>query len=95
MAKKTKVSSKSENCTKEICEYSPTIYVDFDDVKEIEGLSVGDTVRVMVKGTVRSVEQREGYDEAKTRCSVSIKDFDAEIISNETDFDALLEDEDE
>lgn len=96
MAKKTKVSSKAKDGLLASCEYSPAIYVDFDDLKEVKGLSVGDTVRVVIKGTVRSVEQREAYDaKDKVRASVSIKDFEAEIITDENQFDSLLEDEDD
>lgn len=97
MAKKKKVSSKAEACGMAMgCSYSPTISVGFEKVEEISGLQVGDTVRVMIKGKVRSLDQREDYsDPKKILSSISIKDFDAEIISDENQFDSLLDDNDE
>lgn len=97
MAKKKKVSSQAEACGRVMgCSYSPTISVNFEKVEEISGLQVGDTVRVMIKGKVRSIDQREDYiDPKKILSSISIKDFDAEIISDENQFDSLLDDDDE
>ena len=97
MAKKKKVSSMKENCVVGAdCSYSPTISVDFEKAEEISGLQVGDTVRVMIRGKVRSLDQREDYsDPKKILSSISIKDFDAEIITDETQFDSLLDDDDE
>jgi hypothetical protein len=97
MAKKKKVSSKAEVCAMVgDCSYSPTISVDFEEAEEISGLSVGDTVRVMIRGKVRALDQREDYsDPKKILSSISIKDFDAEIITDENQFDSLLDDNDE
>jgi len=98
MAKKSKakVSSKESCCAVGSCDYSPTLYIDFDDMKEVKGVCVGDEIRLVVKGTVRSVEQREGYDDKeKARASVSLKDFEAEILDASTQFDSLLDDDDE
>lgn len=97
MAKKKKVSSKEEVCGGGMgCSYSPTISVDFEEAEKIADLQVGDTVRVMIRGTVRSLDQREDYDNPKKiLSSISIKDFDAEIISDENQFDSLLDDNDE
>lgn len=92
MAKKTKVSSNEVG----LCDstYSPSMYVDLDDVKEVKGLSVGDTVRIVIKGTIKSVEQRTSYeDDKKTMASIGIKDFDAEIVPASSQFDALFDDE--
>ena len=92
MAKKTKVSS-NELGLADVA-YSPSMYVDLDDVKEVKGLSVGDTVRIVIKGTIKSVEQRSSYDdESKTMASIGIKDFDAEIVKASSQFDSLFDDE--
>lgn len=97
MAKKSKVSSKNENCMAGAdCVYSPSLYIDFDELKEVKGLSVGDEVTVVIRGTIKSVEQRESYDEkGKTRASISVKDFEAEIVSGQTQIEALFGDEDD
>jgi hypothetical protein len=51
---------------------------------------------VVIKRKVRSLDQREDYiDPKKILSSISIKDFDAEIISDENQFDSLLDDNDE
>lgn len=87
--KKTKLSSKlgCEPC----CLYSPSMYIDFDSVKEVKGLSIGDEVRVVVKGTVKSVEQRE--TDGKAISSIRIEDFEAEIVPKSSEFDDLFDDE--
>lgn len=93
MAKK-KVSSNEALCCGDMA-YSPSMYVDFDKLGEIKGLSVGDKVRLVITGTVKSVEQRESYDDPKAvRGSLGIKDFEAEIIDDESnEFGALAEDD--
>lgn len=97
MAKKKKVSSAEEKCVSGMnCSYSHSISVDFEEAEEISGLQVGDTVRVMIRGKIRSLDQREDYsDPKKILSSISIKDFDAEIITDENQFDSLLDDDDE
>lgn len=93
MVKKKKVSSMVgvQDCT-----FSPTVYIDFDDLEEIEGLSVGDEVRVVLKGTIKSLDQRESYEKkGETTASICLKDFEAEIVENSNQFTALLNDEDE
>ena len=93
MAKKMKVSSKE--CAHESM-YSPSMYIDFDNASEIKGLTVGDTVRVVVRGTVKSLEQRkrEG-EEGKPLSSICIEDFEAELVPVSKDFDALFDDEED
>ena len=96
MAKK-KVSSKQQaGCVSADCTFSPSVHLDFADVTELEGLMVGDEVRVVIKGKVKAVEQREDWDDPKkTRASLSIKDFDATIVSDTNQFTELLDEEDE
>ena len=78
------------------CTYSPSVHLDFKDVSELEGLSVGDTVRVVIKGKVKGVEQREDWDDPKkTRASLSIKDFEATIVTDSNQFEELLDEEDD
>lgn len=96
MAKKMKMTSKAEGCTAMGPVYSPSMYVDFDDVKEVKGVSVGDTIAVVIKGTVKSVEQRTDPDDPnKVRSSISLTDFEAEIAPKAGMFDELLSDEDD
>ena len=92
MAKK-KVSSKKSDTS---CTYSPSVHLDFSDVSELEGLTVGDEVRVVIKGKVKAVEQREDWDDPKkTRASLSIKDFEATIVTDSNQFEELLDEEDD
>lgn len=94
MAKK-KVSSKVV-CESPDCTYSPSIYIDFDKLAEVKGLGVGDKVKVLITGTIKSVEQRESYDDSgKTRASIALKDFEAEIADDNNVFASLAEDDDE
>lgn len=95
MAKK-KVTGKAEMaaCAASI-PYSPTLYIDFDDLNEIRGLVVGDEITVVVKGKVRSVEQRESYeDPRKVRSSVSLVNFEAEIANDDNQFADLMDEDD-
>ena len=78
------------------CTYSPSVHLDFKDVSELKDLVVGDTVRIVIKGRVKAVEQREDWDDPKkTVASLSVKDFEATIVSGSNQFEELLEDEDE
>lgn len=88
--KKTKLSSNKE-CGID-CSYSPSMYVNFDSVKEVSGLAIGDEVRIVVKGTVKSLEQREN-GEGKAISSIRIDDFEAEIVPKSSEFDDLFDDE--
>lgn len=92
MAKKSKVSSKVAGGESLGCQYSPSMYIDFDSLKEVKGLSVGDEVRVVVKGTVKSIEQRE-IEKGKSSSSIRIEDFEAEIVPKSSEFDNLFDDE--
>ena len=79
------------------CSYSPSMYIDFDSMKEVSGVSVGDKITVKITGTVKSVEQREREEGGKKETSscVSLKDFTAEIAEGENEFSKLAEDDDE
>ena len=88
MAKKSKVSSKEAKGLD--CGYSPSLYVTFDDLKEVKGVSVGDKVTMVVKGTVQCVEQSE--TNGKTSSSVRLEDFEAEIVSG-TELEKFFADE--
>ena len=50
MAKKKVSSKKSEAQLDASCTYSPSVHLNFSDVSELEGLTVGDEVRVVIKG---------------------------------------------
>lgn len=96
MAKKKVSSKKSEGQAALDCTYSPSVHLDFSDVSELEGLTVGDEVRVVIKGKVKAVEQREDWDDPKkTRASLSIKDFEATIVTDSNQFEELLDEEDD
>lgn len=92
MKSKKKISSKQGMALG--CDYSPTVYIDFDDLKEVSGVSVGDKVSVVLRGTVRSVDMREG-EAGKVTSSVSLKDFEAEIVDDSNALASLLDDEDD
>lgn len=91
MAKKKTELSSNADCGMG-CHYSPSMYVDFDSVKEVSGVSIGDKVRIVVKGTVKSLEQREN-GEGKAISSIRIEDFEAEIVPKSSEFDDLFDDE--
>jgi len=92
--KKTKISSKAANPVE--VQYSPGLYIDLDSVSELKNLTIGDKVNVVVKGTVKSLEQREAYEgEGKTRASICLKDFEAEIVPESTEFDGLFDEGDD
>ena len=90
MAKK-KISSAPN--TLSVGGYSPTLYIDFDDLKEIEGVALGDTVTIVVKGKVKSLEQRS-YEGESPRASLCLKEFEAEIASNPNIFEELADEDD-
>lgn len=78
------------------CTYSPSVHLDFKDVGELKDLTIGDTVRVVIKGKVKSVEQREDWDDPKkVLASLSIKDFEATIVTDSSQFDDLLDEDDD
>jgi hypothetical protein len=78
------------------CCYSPTISVEFAELDEIAEVALGETVRMVIKGKVKSLDQREDYDNPKvTHASITIRDFTATLVNDTTQFDSLLEDEDE
>lgn len=96
MVSKVKKVSSEKGCEVNSCSYSPTVYIDFDDLKEIKGLEIGQEVRVVLCGTVNSLEQRASYEDSeKPRASISLRDFEAEIVDDSSKFAALLEDEDD
>lgn len=75
-------------------EYKPSTYIDFDDAKEVEGLKLGDTVRIVLKGKITSLEQRESYDNPKKQVScVRLTDFESEVVTSKTQFDDLFGDD--
>lgn len=96
MAKK-KVKVSDAACMPADCSYIPSMYIDFDSMKEVSGVSVGDKVTVKITGTVKSVEQREREEGGKKETSscVSLRDFTAEIADDENEFSKLAEDDDE
>lgn len=89
MAKTKKIDASGVACTR-------SMHVDFDELDDIKGLSVGDTVRIMVKGKVKSLEQRQDWDDPKkVLASLGVTGFTAEVVTEETEFDKLLDDGDE
>lgn len=75
-------------------EYKPSTYIDFDDAKEVAGLKLGDTVRIVLKGKITSLEQRECYDKPKKQMScVRLTDFESEVVTSKTQFDDLFGDD--
>lgn len=92
MAKK-KVKVEAGCCPSD---YSPSIYLDVGALKELGKVTVGSEVTVVIKGKVRSIEQREDYDDPKkVNGSLSLKDFEVEITSGSDVWDELMEGEDE
>jgi hypothetical protein len=77
-------------------EYKPCLYIDLqeEDLGILEELKVGQSVRVLVKGKVRSIHTREEkYDgEKKSSGDFSLEDFDVELVA-EGEYEALSEDD--
>lgn len=95
MKSKKKISS-GTGVSGNACSYSPTVYIDFDDLEEVKGVSVGDKVSIVLRGTVRSVDMRESCEgTTKVTSSISLKDFEAEIVDDSNEFSKLADDEDD
>lgn len=76
-------------------EYSSTIHIDFDDPKEVRGHEVGQKIRVVITGIIRSVEQRESWENPKKMISsMCLKDFEAEVVALNGDLAELLDEDD-
>lgn len=88
---KKKISSKQELVGGD--SYSPSLYVDFADLKEIKGLTVGEEVTVVIKGKVSAITQRDKTEYDPMRASVTLKDFTAEIDNEKNVFAELAEDD--
>lgn len=87
--------SKKEMAMVEPMKMKPCLHIDFDgDAGEIKGVAVGDTVHVVVRGTVKGVEQRESYDDPKKMmASMSLKDFEVKVGGSKSNIADLFEDE--
>ena len=84
----------AKDIAKVVNDYKLSTYVDFDDAEEVKGLKLGDTVRIVLKGKITSLEQRESYDDPKKQVScVRLTDFESEIITSKTQFDDLFGDD--
>lgn len=73
----------------------PCLHIDFDgNAQEVKGVAVGDKVNIVVRGTVKGVEQRESYDDPKKMmASVSLKDYEVKIGGDKSNIMDLFEDE--
>lgn len=90
MAKKLKLSDKAVTPVLDT-HYSPALYIEFDDLKELQGLSLGDKITVVVAGTVKSLTQRDNGD--RKYSEVCLEDFEAEIAPKDSVFADLVKDE--
>ena len=88
---KKKISSKSDLM---MCEYSPSIYIDFENLSEIQGVEVGQEIYVVVKGTVESLTMRETGDK-EPAASIRLCDFEAEISEPSSAIAQLFDDEED
>lgn len=88
-----KISSKKETVG---YAYSPTIHIEFEKLNALKELVLGDQVRVVISGKVKSLEQREDYDDPKIKhATMCIRDFTATLVKGTSQFDELMEEEDE
>lgn len=78
------------------------MYIDLEgqDVSQIKGLTVGQTVQVLVEGKVCCLEQRErqDYDEPKktrTTGSISIENYEVQVLDDENNEFVAMADEEE
>lgn len=77
-------------------EYFPSIYLDVVALDVLKDLKVGEEVTVVLKGKLRSVEQREDYDDPKKlRGSLSLKEYEVSITAGTDVWDELSEEEDD
>ena len=75
--------------------YTPTIFVDLtkSDVDELKGVKVGDRVRVVITGKVKSITTRE--DNREKTGSIQLESKDVAIRDAKGgEFEKLLEDDD-
>ena len=76
--------------------YSPSIYLDVIALDSLKDLKVGEEVTVVLKGKLRSIEQREGYDDPKKlQGNLSLKDYEISITAGSDVWDELSEEEDD
>ena len=89
MAKKTVKSEYA--CPPSVGDYKPRLYLDLEgkDIKQIEGLSVGETAEFLVTGKVVGLEQRErsdshdGKTEIKKTGSISLEGYHVKLLEDE------------
>jgi len=67
-------------------EYAPGIYLDMEDPEDVTGLEIGQTVTVLVTGTVKSLRLE------KARSCITLSPFTTEVESK-SKFEELSEDD--
>lgn len=86
-----KISSKSAEKSM-ACTYSPTLYLDFEDVTEVEGLKLDEEITVVVRGRIVSLGSSLDSGEGK-KATLALEDFECEILTDQTQFDDLFGDD--
>ena len=86
---------KSECCAPSIGDYKPSLYLDLEGTKQvnqIEGLKLGETVQILVTGTVRALEQRksmryrDGKEKEVETGHISVEGYNVQVVEDEADF---------
>lgn len=67
-------------------EYIPSVYLDFEDPKDMSGLNVGGKVTVLVSGTIDSIRLEKG------RSCLTLSPFECELESKGV-YEELSEDD--
>lgn len=67
-------------------DYTPSLYLDFEDPSDVNGLKVGKKVTVLVTGTIESIRLE------KDRSCLTLSPFECEIDSK-GEFEELSEDD--
>ena len=81
-----KTKGKGLKTTAEDSTYIPSIYLDFEDPKDVSGLKIGEKVTVLVTGKIESIRLE------KNRSCLTLAPFDCELESKGV-YEELIEDD--
>jgi hypothetical protein len=101
--------TKSKKITAECCppamvDYQPSLHLDLEgaDVKQLDGLKVGEDVEVLVRGKVKSLEQRQykrmdekGKEKEVTSGHISVEGYKIQVLEEESNAFSKLAEEDD
>lgn len=76
-------------------DYKSRVHLDLEDASQLKGLEIGQVVTVAIKGKVRSLEQRQHWDDPKRIVSSICVEQDDLVIKGKNVFEELAEDDED